>query len=52
MVREPSQGPTACKVTQHLLRRRIARDPRTQKYGTCVLAAARIPRAYPACLPS
>src|SRR5260370_33504758 len=28
MVRAPSQGPTACKVTQHLLRRRIARDPR------------------------
>ena len=33
MVREPSQGPTACKVTQHLLRRRIARDPRTENYG-------------------
>ena len=28
MVRVPSQDPTACKVTQHLLRRRIARDPR------------------------
>jgi putative transposase len=29
MVRAPSQGPTACKVTQHLLRHRIARDPRS-----------------------
>jgi len=28
MVRAPSQGPNACKVTQHPLRRRIARDPR------------------------
>jgi hypothetical protein len=28
MVRAPSQRPTACKVTQHPLRRRIARDPR------------------------